>query len=444
MMNSSLIRTSIGLVLILGIRGSWHARAQDPPPAPPTASSPEELLKAQHLKRAGSTWILDSESTVLKDLRDARYVYRQLEQSMMRRQQLEYDLQGRQGMMMQLRAQSDTLSQQIAQFDQHLENLVVPPSGNNFVEAQRAEVARQRNELVRQNNLLVNQLNNFQEQARQQSQDQDPRLQLNAEIAECREKYMGALLDFRKSADQVKAKYDELAKNKDVATALDALSQRFKTKQKLGPSKALQDAIKLLERSEGTVKSESIPLHKESGVDHVYATMGKTPVKMVFDTGAGLTTISANLATRVGVKLKSGESGIQLRTADGTLVDGKIGIIPSVRVGKFTIANVECAIMPAEKGEIDPLLGQSFLKNFQVEYHPEASKLTLKRVETGATPADSADAFADPEAPRATAKSKRAVRQPRSSARSKRAPRSQAAETPDEPVPAGDDGSETP
>jgi len=30
--------------------------------------------------------------------------------------------------------------------------------------------------------------------------------------------------------------------------------------------------------------------------------------------------------------------------------------IPSVRVSTFTVANVECVVMPEEKGDIDPLL----------------------------------------------------------------------------------------
>jgi len=169
---------------------------------------------------------------------------------------------------------------------------------------------------------------------------------------------------------------------------------------------------------------------------------------MVFDTGAGLTTISATLAAKVGVKPRAGESAIQLRTADGTVVDGKLGIIPSVRVGKFTIANVECAIMPAEKGEIDPLLGQTFLKNFQVEYHPEAGKLTLKRVETGSSETDPAGAFAEAEpakaAPRTTTKARRGVRQSRPSAKSKQSTRSRPAEAPNQPVPADEGGNETP
>ena len=113
-----------------------------------------------------------------------------------------------------------------------------------------------------------------------------------------------------------------------------------------------------------------------------------------------------------------------MTTADGTVVEAKRLVIPSVRVGKFTIQNVECAVMPAEKGDVDPLLGQTFFKYFKVEYSAEARKLSLKKLNTdgdGAETKTVADADAKPSTkattkgrrttpPRATAKSKRSTR----------------------------------
>jgi len=164
-------------------------------------------------------------------------------------------------------------------------------------------------------------------------------------------------------------------------------------------------------------------LHREGGVDHVYASLGKGKVstKLVFDTGASITTISAKLAGRIGLKPKPGDPPIQLTTADGTMVQAKRLVIPSVRVGRFTVQNVECAVMPADKGDVDPLLGQTFFKHFKVEYSPEARKLSLKKLETDGEEAKSvADADAKPTA-KATTKGRRNVRPPRTTAKSKRA-----------------------
>jgi len=246
---------------------------------------------------------------------------------------------------------------------------------------------------------------------------------LNAEVAQSREKYMQAVLDLRKSVDELTAKYDGLSKNPEITKALEALSASTKSKQRLGPSAKIREAIKLLEKAEGSVQSETIELHREHGVDHVYASLGKVPTKMIFDTGASLTTISAKLAGRIGLKPKTGDPTVRLTTADGTVVEARRLVIPSVRVGKFTIQNVECAVMPAEKGDVDPLLGQTFFKHFKVEYSAEARKLSLKKLDTtgdGDETKSVADADAKPSA-KATTKGRRTVRPPRTTARSKRA-----------------------
>ena len=411
----------MGLTVLLAAVASAAAQGQDPAPAELT---PQAVLKSHNLERSGTTWILlSAEKNVLKDLADARAIYRQIEEGMMRQQELEMGAQGRNSDIQDLREQSNILSQQIAAINQQLNALVAPPGGNNFVNQQRNQLSQQNNILVVQRDQVVNMLNTLQEQNKDQGQGQDQKLQLNAEVAQSREKYMQAVLDLRKSADELTAKYDELAKNPEVTKALEALSASTKSKQRLGPSAKIRDAIKLLERAEGSVQSESIELHRENGVFHVYASLGKVPTKMIFDTGASLTTISTKLASRIGLKLKTGDPTVRLTTADGTVVEAKRLVIPSVRVGKFTIQNVECAVMPAEKGDVDPLLGQTFFKHFKVEFSAEAGRLSLKKLDTdgdGAETKTVADAETKPSA-KATTKGRRTTRPSRATAKSKRA-----------------------
>src|SRR5208282_1009651 len=409
---------SIGLIILLAAVVSAAAQGQD---AAPAGLTPQAVLKGHNLERSGTTWILGNEKAVLKDLRDARDVYRQVAQGMMSQQELAFGAQNRQDALLQLRERSAVLDQSIAEFDVQLNALVAPPGGNNFVQQQRNVLSQQRNLLVAEHNQVVNQLNTLQEQ-QNKDQGQDQKLQLNAEVAQSREKYMQAVLDLRKSVDELTAKYDVLSKNPEITKALEALSASTKSKQKLGPSAKIRDAIKLLEKAEGSVQSETIELHRENGVFHVYASLGKVPTKMVFDTGASLTTISTKLAGRIGLKPKTADPTVRLTTADGTVVEAKRLVIPSVRVGKFTIQNVECVVMPAEKGDVDPLLGQTFLKHFKVEFSPEAGKLSLKKLDTDGDGADTktvADAETKTSA-RATTKGRRAVRPPRAAVKSKR------------------------
>ena len=426
-------------LVLIALSGAATALAQVPAPA---SGRPEDVLASHGLKRSGTTWVLADETTVLKNLRDARDLYHQAESGLMQQYQLESNRQERKDSIEQLRIQGEMLTQRMEALNQQLYDLVPPPGGNYYVQMQRDQVAREHHLLAIQLNRVNNELNRL----REQSKDQDQKSQIDGEAAHSREKYMDAVLELRKSVDNVLAKYASLAKNADVQKALDTLSATTKNKHKLGPSKALNEAIKKLEKSEGAVKSESIELHRENGVDHVYATLGKVPAKMVFDTGAGLTTISSVLAKKIGLKPRPGDQTIELKTADGTTIKAKQMTIPSVRVSKFTIANVECAVMPEEKGDVDPLLGQSFFKHFKVEYSPEGRTLRLKRLET--TESDGATAAADPDenAPSGKAASKgrrSSMRQPRDGTKYRRQTRSHSQPGMDEGEPVAPDTAPT-
>jgi hypothetical protein len=45
------------------------------------------------------------------------------------------------------------------------------------------------------------------------------------------------------------------------------------------------------------------------------------------------------------------------------------------------VNSVDCAIMPAGKGDVSPLLGQSFLRHFTYEFTPESGHVVMSRVE---------------------------------------------------------------
>ena len=168
----------LGLAILATSLQSVAVRSQESPPAEP---GPEAILKNHDLKRSGTTWVLAGETSVLKDLRDAKDLYRQVAEGMAQQQQLEYGSQNRKVMVQQLREQNDLLGQQIGQLDQQLESLNFP-GGGNLVQQQRDQVNRQKQALVAENNRIINQLNSLQEQGN--DQDQEQKLQLNAEVGQ--------------------------------------------------------------------------------------------------------------------------------------------------------------------------------------------------------------------------------------------------------------------
>src|SRR3954451_14151501 len=179
----------LALLIVASIAASAHAREAQAPAAGPR---PEDVLKKHDLKRSGTTWVLPDEASILRDFRDARAILKEVGEGVANQQSMELGSQDRKGMIQQLREQSDLIGQQIAQLNEQLNNLVAPPGGNNFVAQQRNMVAQQHNALLVERDRVINQLNSLQEQTK--DQDQDQKLQLNAEVAERREKYMQYIL----------------------------------------------------------------------------------------------------------------------------------------------------------------------------------------------------------------------------------------------------------
>jgi clan AA aspartic protease (TIGR02281 family) len=339
--------------------------------------APVDVLKNQGLKRSSSaTWILPREAEILKDVRRAQALSVQLRNYQEQQQALEIGNQNPQVLINGCRQQVEWLNQRIDAYDQELANLG-PTGGNQAAVVYHNMVVNERNEVINEQNRLRRMINSL---ADQRGQFQELKQQFNAEVARVREAYMQAVSDLRTAVDEITAKYAEIGANEQVSKAIKELSTSSRTKQKLGPSKELANAIKWLAKFEGSVQRETIELHREGGVDHVDVMLnGKGPTRMVFDTGAGPTTLPAELAAELGLK-PTGRS-VECVVADGTKVTAKEMTIRTVSVGRLTVKDVTCVVMPRDRGDVAPLLGQSFLQRFDYKYTQGSGRLILNKVE---------------------------------------------------------------
>jgi clan AA aspartic protease (TIGR02281 family) len=98
---------------------------------------------------------------------------------------------------------------------------------------------------------------------------------------------------------------------------------------------------------------------------------------MVLDTGAGLMTISAKLARSMGLGGPSHRS-VRLKTADGQTFNASLRTLRSVQIGDTVLRGVECLVFPEERGDVDPLLGQSFWRYYQLAFAPEQGVVFFK------------------------------------------------------------------
>jgi clan AA aspartic protease (TIGR02281 family) len=343
------------------------------------SDSPEDALKARGLKRVGSTYVLAAEGEVQKKAVELKALRNQLVLAARRQAYAEMEGQDQKGLMREMLQQRVALNQEIAALEQQLRNMGTPAPGNLYGIAQRNELVARRNEAVNAYNGLADQIKLI-----QSGPGGDPAVgdRLRSEVSRRREGFIQAVLDLRQLVDAAAKSYAELADAAAVKGALEALGPSSKTKPKLGPSAQFAANVKLLEQVEHSVISDAVDLRKQGGVFWVNATFnGKVIQPMVFDTGASLTTIPARLAEEIGLKPSPSDPVVRCETADGTVVEARQVTIPAMRVGRFTVNDVTCAVMPAGKGNIAPLLGQSFHRHFTYKFTPESGHLVMSRVE---------------------------------------------------------------
>ena len=198
---------------------------------------------------------------------------------------------------------------------------------------------------------------------------------------EAREAYIDFILGARKLANKIEADYQTKAATADVAAAVEKLNKAAGKQYKLEPSPAFTANIRRLKALEDTVLSESIPITGEADLPKVSAFIdGKYQQEMVVDSGSSMVLLPWAVAVKFGLKPTDKDPQIKLVLADGREIDGWAKVIPSIRVGKFEVEKVECAVLSEAAIKADTLLGMSFLRHFKFELDTNAKTLTMVKV----------------------------------------------------------------
>jgi clan AA aspartic protease (TIGR02281 family) len=331
------------------------------------------ILKSHGIKRqkgAAPAWVLAAESPVLKNYRAAKDLENQLAIAQNQQQALEMGNQDPKALIEECRQQIRQLDQRMDWIYQQLKIVGLGNGASRLLVEEQWDLSREKHRL----STLMRDLDDQRAHIREQ------KWQISGEVVRLRESYMKAVEELRESVPKLVEKYVQLGEDPAIKEALAELSASFRSKQRFGPSADLQKAVKWLAQTEASVQSDSIPLHREAGVDYIDAMLnGKGPVRMVFDTGAGPTMISTKLASDLGLK-PTGRT-ITCEVADGAKVTARLMIIPTITVGRLTIKDVVCAVMPRERGDVPPLLGQTFLRHFDYKYTQGSGRLVLTKVE---------------------------------------------------------------
>ena len=316
----------------------------------------DAALQAKGLKKSGGMYVLPVEADVARAAESVKGLQKALISAAVRQRGIEFQDVANKGMVAELSQQRMMLRQQ---------------RGMAGTVQERNQMVDLSNEMGDRVTLLMQEIENTQPLKKEAA----------AVVAERREAFTQKLVDLGTLVEDAEKEYATLGDDAEVKAAIGRIGKDPKAAVKLGPSKAFLANVKALKKAQGLIQSEAIPLREDNGTFEVSVTLnGKLSKPMTFDTGAGIISLPHDLALQAGLNPGPSDPTIELTTADGRVHEGKLMTLKSVRVGKFTIENVECAVMPASLKNAPALLGGSFLKYFTYKLAPESSTLTLSKV----------------------------------------------------------------
>jgi len=242
------------------------------------------------------------------------------------------------------------------------------------------------------NNRLVGAINAVQAQMEllqtQKKQVEEQESEAQAKLSDARDAFLALVLKMREKADQLEASYDVVPE--ETGDLLRKFNQVTGTEVKYGPSGIFAQNEKRLADFEKSVLSEAIPLRNESRTLWVDVTVNdKQRKEFVVDSGANLVTMPIAMAKELGLEPKPDDPVIMLSLANGSIVEGHQILIPELRVGKFIVNDVECAVLGPDAPNAPPLLGMAFLGNFKFEINTATSTLIMMQIETPETKSSS-------------------------------------------------------
>lgn len=309
-----------------------------------------ETLKGKNLVKSGALYILDAEQEVADGMKSLRKLKVKVDQGTKQRKDLE--------------AKLNMVKNAMLQWDQRRRQLYEEYLAANDVTVKNSKVAESR--------ILESKL----DEARTIRQELESKLHGSGE--DDRNEFVNSLIELSQKVDKAADDYKELAGDPDVKDALEKLNVAGKVRFRLGPSAEFTANGNLLKRWRGDVASDTVALRHEGGVNMVDVTFnGSVTREMVLDSGASMVCLTSELANQLDLHPTDADQTIQCKLADGKIVSAKLMKVKSVRVGQFTVADVEVAVMPADLVFSEPLLGGTFLNNFIFRIDPQAAELHL-------------------------------------------------------------------
>jgi len=130
----------------------------------------------------------------------------------------------------------------------------------------------------------------------------------------------------------------------------------------------------------GAATKATVAFEKQGQVVVIEAMLnGKTPVKLVVDTGATYTMISAATAKELDIDPSGNERRLPIQTANG-MIQAPLTSLESINVGGVEMKNLTAVIHDVlPNSQVAGLLGLNFLSNFRMDIDTQKGLLHLEK-----------------------------------------------------------------
>lgn len=317
--------------------------------------APREILKEAGLKKIGVYYVLPAEEEVATGLKELKPFERRLQQAVEMRERFDAALNQTRVALQQALFEHLRLTNMLAYTDD----------------------VDDHNEIVMRMNFVAGRITALHGQIQSAPGSE----QVGKALSDAGRDYVQAVDALRQKVQQAQTRYEKLAADAAVTAALDTLRQDTRRPFKLGPRDVFTKDVARVEELAAAVETSVLSVDRRGDILLVDAVVNdKVPVRMVFDTGASSVLLPATTAREAGIVIDERTPVVQSRVADGRIIESRLVLLESLRVGPFTVENVECIVLPPDMTEASALLGGSFLRHFQVEVNHDAGEVRLTRV----------------------------------------------------------------
>jgi predicted aspartyl protease len=234
-----------------------------------------------------------------------------------------------------------------------------------------------KNSLAMQSNVLIDKID-------REHRAMDDIKAREEQVEDSRGRYISLVMDIGTKAESLADAYAKLAQDAQLTVAIAQANVTAQPQIRLGPSTAFQDDLKYVRGCVKNVVTGAVPIRKSpSGTLYVEAIInGNVPATMQWDTGADFVSLSPKTWHSLQLDLSKLQN-IPMRIADGTTVQAKQATLDSVRLGAFTLRDVDCVLMPDIHGaSANNLLGDTFQSHFLSRLDQRSGQLQLTPIDS--------------------------------------------------------------